>query len=182
MISEPKDPAQENQDASVAASGQAKLQAFPTQNHDAHIAVHLGYMQSQVAKLQPAVLLTLEKHIFEHIGLKAQVLATQQMQPQEQQNPDLIASKVAEIQAQLIIDYLQKNPPKPTEEPLVAIKKQELALRSQEQQTEALNEQQKLKQDQMKTQQQGSIARERIQSTEDIANMRAQIALERTRK
>ena len=139
-------------------------------------------MQSKVAKMQPAVLLTLEKHIFEHIGLKAQVLAAQQLQPQEQQNPDLVASKVAEIQSQLMLDYLQKNPPQPDQEPLVALKQQELALRAQEQQTDAFNEQQKLKQDQVKTQQQGSIARERIQSTEDIANMRARIALERTRK
>jgi hypothetical protein len=182
MVPAPKDPAQENQDASVAAAGQAKLQAYPTQNHDAHIAVHLAYMQSKVAKMQPAVLLTLEKHIFEHIGLKAQVLAAQQLQPQEQQNPDLVASKVAEVQSQLMVDYLQKNPPQPDQEPLVALKQQELALRAQEQQTDAFNEQQKLKQDQVKTQQQGSIARERIQSTEDIANMRAQIALERTRK
>jgi len=182
MVPAPRDPAQENQDASVAAAGQTKLQAYPTQNHDAHIAVHLAYMQSKVAKMQPAVLLTLEKHIFEHIGLKAQVLAAQQLQPQEQQNPDLVASKVAEIQSQLMLDYLQKNPPQPDQEPLVALKQQELALRAQEQQTDAFNEQQKLKQEQMKTQQQGSIARERIQSTEDIANMRAQIALERTRK
>ena len=109
-------------------------------------------------------------------------MAAQQLQPQEQQNPDLVASKVAEIQSQLMLDYLQRNPPQPDQEPLVALKQQELALRAQEQQTDAFNEQQKLKQEQMKTQQQGSIARERIQSTEDIANMRAQIALERTRK
>ena len=83
-------------------------------------------MQSKVAKMQPAVLLTLEKHIFEHIGLKAQVLAAQQLQPQEQQNPDLVASKVAEIQSQLMLDYLQRNPPQPDQEPLVALKQQDL--------------------------------------------------------
>ena len=79
----PKDPALENQEASKAATGQAKMQAFPQQDHDAHIAVHQAYMGSKVAQMQPAVLLTLEKHIFEHLGMKAMVIAQTQMQPQD---------------------------------------------------------------------------------------------------
>jgi hypothetical protein len=77
---EPKDPSTENQEAGKAAAGQGTMQAFPEQDHDAHIAVHLAYMNSKVAQMQPPVLLTLEKHIYEHIGLKARVQAMQNPQ------------------------------------------------------------------------------------------------------
>ena len=175
----PKDPALENQEASAAARGQKKLQAFPQQDHDAHIAVHQAYMNSKVAQLQPAVLLSLEKHIFEHIGLKAQVIAQTQMQPQDMQNPDMMAAKVAQIQAQLMAEYLQKNPPQQQTDPLVAIKQQEVDIRKQEAQQDAMADQAKLQLDAQKLQQQNAIQRERIDSAEDIAAMKVRLAQER---
>ena len=175
----PKDPALENQEASAAARGQMKLQAFPQQDHDAHIAVHQAYMNSKVAQLQPAVLLSLEKHIFEHIGLKAQVIAQSQMQPQDMQNPDMMAGKVAQIQAQLMAEYLQKNPPQQQTDPLVAIKQQEVDIRKQEAQQDAMADQAKLQLDAQKLQQQNAIQRERIDSAEDIAAMKVRLAQER---
>ena len=175
----PKDPALENQEASAAARGQMKLQAFPQQDHDAHIAVHQAYMNSKVAQLQPAVLLSLEKHIFEHIGLKAQVIAQSQMQPQDMQNPDMMAGKVAQIQAQVMAEYLQKNPPQQQTDPLVAIKQQEVDIRKQEAQQDAMADQAKLQLDAQKLQQQNAIQRERIDSAEDIAAMKVRLAQER---
>ena len=156
-----------------------KLQAFPQQDHDAHIAVHQAYMNSKVAQLQPAVLLSLEKHIFEHIGLKAQVIAQSQMQPQDMQNPDMMAAKVAQIQAQLMAEYLQKNPPQQQTDPLVAIKQQEVDIRKQEAQQDAMADQAKLQLDAQKLQQQNAIQRERIDSAEDIAAMKVRLAQER---
>ncbi len=76
----PMDPSTENQEASKAAAGQGKMQAFPQQDHDAHIAVHSAYMNSKVAQMQPPLLMTLEKHIYEHLGMKAMVMAQPQMQ------------------------------------------------------------------------------------------------------
>ena len=179
---QPMDPASENQFASQAAGGQGKMQAFPDQDHDAHIAVHLAYMQSRVAQMQPPILLTLEKHIYEHIGMKAQVVYQQQMasNPQmQQQPPEAQAAAIAQIQAQLMAEFQQQQPPQPQSDPLVEIKKQELALREREMQMDNQNDQQKLQLDAQARQENADIARERIASTEDIANMRAQIAIQR---
>jgi hypothetical protein len=174
----PMDPATENQMASSAAAGQGKLQAFPEQDHDAHIAVHTAYMQSRVAQMQPAVLMTLEKHIYEHLGLKAANLmqqdpSMQQLAPEEQQ------MVLARLQAQLIQEYQQQQPPAPPSDPLVQIKQQELALKQQDQAADQQLSQQKLQMDAQKQQQNYGVQQQRIQSTEDIAKMRAQIALQR---
>ena len=129
--------------------------------------------------MQPAVLLTLEKHIFEHLGMKAMVIAQTQMQPQDMQNPEVKDAKVAQIQAQLMAEYLQKNPPQPNTDPLVAIKQQEIDIRKQESQQDAMTDQAKLQLDAQKLQQQNAIQRERISSTEDIASMKVRLAQER---
>ena len=177
-VPQPMDPASENQFASQAAGGQGELTAFPEQDHDAHIAVHLGYMNSRVAQMQPPVLLTLEKHIYDHLGLKAQVLMAQDPQAQ-QQPPEVQAQILSRIQANLLSEFQQQNPPQPQQDPLVQIKEQELALRQQEQQADQALEQQRLQMDQIRHQENATIARERIGSTEDIAQMRAAIALRR---
>jgi len=178
----PENPSAENQKASEAAAGQGKLQAFPEQDHDAHISVHLGYMQSKVAQMQPPVQMVLEKHIYEHLGLKAMVLHEQQMQqdPNSQQMPPEEHEKmIAQIQAQLIAEFQQQQPPTPQEDPLVQVKQQELALREQEMQMDQQLDQQRLAQNAQRDMQNAQIARERINSQEDIAQMRARIALQR---
>ena len=173
----PKDPATENQEASKAAAGQGEMKAFPDQNHDAHIAVHSAFMNSKVAKMQPPVLLTLEKHIYEHLGMKAQTMA--QQDPQVAQQPDMLAQKVAELQAQLIAEFQKTQPPAEEEDPLVRIKEQELQLRQQEMVADQQTDQQKLALDKQKAQQTFALGQQRIDSTEDIAQMRARIALQR---
>ena len=76
-------------------------------------------------------------------------------------------------------EFQQQQPPQPQTDPLVEIKKQELALREREMQMDSQTDQQKLQLDAQARQENADIARERIASTEDIANMRAQIALQR---
>jgi hypothetical protein len=179
---QPIDPSTENQNASQAATGQGQLTAYPEQDHDAHIAVHLGYMQSQVAQLQPPVLMTLEKHIYQHIGMKAMVIAQQQLPPQQAQaqaqDPNMMAAKVAQIQAELVADFLRQNP-KQQGDPLVDIKQKELQLRAQKQADESMREEKELGFEKQRLAQQTAVARERIDSQEDIAAFRGQIARER---
>ena len=179
---EPMDPSTENQEASKAAAGQGKMQAFPQQDHDAHIAVHSAYMNSKIAQMQPPLLMTLEKHIYEHLGMKAQVMHDQQMaqDPQAgQQPPEEHDKMIAQIQAQLIAEYQKTQPPAEEEDPLVRIKEQELQLRQQEMVADQQNDQQKLALDQQRAQQNFQLGRDRIDSTEDIAQMRARIALQK---
>jgi hypothetical protein len=181
---QPKDPATENQEASAAAGGQGKLEAFPQQDHQAHIAVHLAYMNSRVAQMQPPVLMTLEKHIYEHLGLQARVIHDQQMaqNPQAQQlPPEQHEDMVAQIQGQLIAQFQQQNPASQQgdEDPLVAIKKQELDLRAQDQAADQQIDQEKLRLDQQRQAQNIALGRERIQSSEDIAALRMQQSAQR---
>jgi hypothetical protein len=179
----PHDPATENQEASEAAAGQLKLQAFPEQDHDAHIAVHAAYMKSLVAQMQPPVIMTLEKHIYEHIGLKAQMIATQQMPPEQaKQQPEAMANLIAQTQAQLIQQYLEANPPAPQQDPLVEIKKQEVALKEKDQAEDQQHQQAELQFDKQRLAEQSQVQRERIQSSEDMAMLRAQQSLQQSRQ
>ena len=158
------------------------MQAFPEQDHDAHISAHLAYMQSKVAQMQPPVLMTLEKHVYEHLGLKAIVIHDEQMQqdPNAQQgSPEDHEKMIAQIQAQLLTEFQKQQPPAPEQDPLVEVKKQELSLREQEMQMDNQIDQQRLAMDVERTDQTSQIARERIDSQEGIAQMRAQIALQR---
>jgi len=183
---QPMNPVQENGILQMALVGRQQLKAFPDQNHDAHISAHLNYMTSNVMRGNPAMMQVLQTHIFEHIGMKAQMMVQQEMQMQEGQGqiePSLLASRVAEVEAELQNAYLQQENEvlgALGKDPLVDLKKQELALRQQEQQQDAQQDQAENMLDQMKIDQQAQLARERISSTEDIANMRAQIALQRT--
>ena len=179
---QPLDPSMENQEASKAAAGQGQMKAFPDQDHDAHIAVHSAYMNSKIAQMQAPLLMTLEKHIYEHLGLKAQVQHDQQMaqEPQaQQQPPEEHAKMIAQIQAQLITEYQQAQPPAEEDDPLVRIKEQELQLRQQEMAADQESDQQKLALDQQRAQQTFQLGQDRIDSTEDIAQMRARIALQK---
>ena len=182
----PMNPVQENGIVQMALVGRQQLQAFPDQNHDAHISAHLNYMTSNVIRANPAMMQVLQTHIFQHIGMKAQMMVQQEMQVQQGQaqiDPALLASRVAEVEAELQNAYLQQENEvlgALGKDPLVDLKTQELALRQQEQQQDAQQDQAENMLDQMRIEQQAQLARERIASTEDIANMRAQIALQRT--
>ena len=70
-------------------------------------------------------------------------------------------------------------PPAEEEDPLVRIKEQELQLRQQEMVADQQSDQQKLALDQQRAQQNFQLGRDRIDSTEDIAQMRARIALQK---
>ena len=89
----PKDPALEH----IDALGGRQFQAFPGQDHRAHITAHLNFMATNIARNNPMVMASLEKNIFEHISLMAQeqvevefrdeLIQIQQMQVAMQQNP-----------------------------------------------------------------------------------------------
>ena len=182
-IPEPINPAQENQDASNAARGQGELKAFPEQDHAAHIKVHMAYMQSGVAQQQVEVLLTLEKHIYEHLGLQAEIMAQQQAQQMGIQTEEQLAALVAQIQAQLIEDYQSSLPQQDpaSDDPLIALKERELDLKEQDQKADQLYDAQRLQFEEEKNARNMEIQNRRISSQEDIAVMRNNTALERTR-
>ena len=183
----PMDPVVENGMLQMALAGKQVLKAFPDQNHDAHIQTHLAYMASIVVKSNAAAIQLLQTHIFEHISMKAQLLVQQEIMTLQQQGqmvpPEMAANRVAEVEAQLMGEYVQQEAQilgASQQDPLVDLKAQELMLRQQQQMQDAQQDQLELQLDQKRADQQAAIARERIASTEDIAAMRAQIAMQRS--
>ncbi len=198
----PMNPAKENQEA---MRGQ-RLQAFPTQNHTAHIEAHLAMLSTTPAQINANIALTFQGHIQEHIGMMAEGMATQEITdniaPEEQmmmqQNPQMIAqmqeqiqSRAAEIIGELTEKYAQTIAPSNSEDPLVTIRKQELALKGadierksdefdkkqqfdkEKERNQRLVDQQRIDISEEALDDKTRIAETRIQTTRDIAQLNA---------
>ena len=74
-------------------------------------------------------------------------------------------------------EYLEGN----QTDPLLELKKRDLDLQEAEINRRAMNDQERLKFDQEKTQEQEKIQREKIQSNEDISQLRANVNLSKQR-
>jgi hypothetical protein len=190
----PMNPAKENQEALRGA----RLQAFPEQNHQAHISAHLAMIATPIAQSNAAIVMTLQGHISEHIAMMSEIQAQQEItanippeqQMMMQQDPnamkqvqDQITSRAAEISSEISEQYAQSITPPPTEDPLVSIRKQELAIRGQEvaqkqQQFEVEQQFKKEKErndvllDQQRLDQQEEIANQNDQTKRDIASLK----------
>src|SRR5210317_32739 len=93
----PMDPALEH----ILAMSQKPFQAFPGQDHKAHIDAHLNFMRLNMVQNNPIVMASVQKNILEHISLMAQEqvqiefveelqelqMIQQQMQQMGAQNP-----------------------------------------------------------------------------------------------
>ena len=83
MAPAPKDPVQENMDALLGAP----LQAFPQQNHDAHIQAHMAFMQNPQVQQNPAAMAALQAHIQQHQALKYRLQVMEMLAQQGVQLP-----------------------------------------------------------------------------------------------
>ena len=130
-VDKPKDPVSEN---SQALDG-SPLKAFAGQQHDAHILNHLLFGLSPMISGMPQVAITMQKHIFEHIRLKAEEATEAELFTQYGTDPDsmvsalqreaMIAIKTAEYyqEAKKLQTELQGPP---GDDPLVKVKEQEI--------------------------------------------------------
>ena len=172
-----------------------QAQAFGQQNHDAHIASHIALLQTPPVQMNAQVQALIHSHIMQHLQMKADALGEQQMPPEIQQQfqqlqqqaqqvspaeaeqlvmqaGDLLAQFSAPIMAELISEYSKQVENPNDEDPLVAIRKQELALKGQEL---SMEQQQFLQEEKRKAQEaqiRARVDRERIGSQEDIADLR----------
>jgi len=188
------------ENSTLLMGGQA--QAFPQQNHDAHIASHASLLSLQPVQVNPQVQANIISHIMEHLQLKADAIAQQQMPPEamqqyqqlqqqaQQVSPveaqqlntqanDILAQFSAPIMTELMTQFTQQIGTPQEEDPLVTIRKQELALKGQQ-----LNQEQQqfvAKEEQRATEQtrQDTIDRERIGTMRDIAIMKDETTKDR---
>jgi hypothetical protein len=73
---EPLDPAKEN----ARALQMRLLTAFEFQDHDAHLAAHMAFMNSRMVQINPQVYALLQSHISDHVSFKAKAEVMQMMQ------------------------------------------------------------------------------------------------------
>ena len=114
---QPKDPALEHIDALAGTP----FQAFPGQDHRAHMTAHLSFMATNLARNAPMVMGALEKNCFEHISLMAQEqvevemknemqqlqMMGQQLQTVAQQNPQ--AAQQLQIQVRMLSEQIESR-------------------------------------------------------------------------
>jgi hypothetical protein len=177
-------------------------QAFPEQNHDAHISVHMSLLNTPPVQSNAAVQAMIHSHIMQHLQMKADGIALQQLPPelkqqydqmaaQLQQMPEkeqakmqaqmqqLVAQVSAPILAELVAEYTQKISAPTDEDPLVAIRRQELALKGQElaqENQQFIADQQRRRDEALREDQ---IDVQRIQTQQDIAEEKAEITRDR---
>ena len=194
---EPVDPAHEN--AGLLMGQPAK--AFPGQEHDAHIASHMSLYQTAIVQQNPQALASIQAHVYDHIALKAEEIVQQQMAQdpqmmqmqqqlmqvppeQQQQMQQQMMQQQQSQTAQVIAELTQQineqfAPPPPQEDPLVALRRQELDIKAGDLQRkqQEFGERQNL--DIMKIDQHDDLTKERIDSSEEIAVMKNETAQDR---
>jgi len=170
---EPKDPATEHADL---LDGNL-LKAYEGQDHDAHIQNHLIFGTNQMVLGNPPMAMKLQKHVLEHISLKAKeqtAFLVQQQQVPEDQTDNVIAKLEAQFMAEIKQMSAQlSGQGKP--DPVIQLKQQELQQDAQKDQIDAQVDQAKLQLDAEKLKQKTAIDQARIQKDYDIADKRAEV-------
>ena len=177
-------------------------QAFPEQNHDAHIAIHMSLLSTPPVQSNAAVQAIIHSHIMQHLQMKADNIALEQMPPEMRQQYDqmqaqlqqlpeqqqaqlqvqmqrLVSQISAPILAELVAEYSQKVSAPTDEDPLVAIRRQELALKGQElaqENQQFVADQQRRREESIREDQ---IDVQRIQTQQDIADEKADLTRDR---
>ena len=200
---QPKDPALEHIDALAGKP----FQAFPGQDHRAHITAHLNFMATNMARNNPVIMAALEKNCFEHISLMAQeqvevefrneIMQLQQMTQQMQQNPQLaqqmqmqarmITERIESRKAVLISEMMEEFMKEEKEitsqfdnDPIAKLRARELDLRAQENYRKEQEAKERLNLDKMKSMMNQMNQKEKLEQNEELANLRADTSIEKT--
>ena len=193
----PQDPATEN----AAMIGGKTPQAFPEQDHDAHISAHISLLELSILQQTPSVLAALFSHVLQHVNMKARMMVQMEMQAQQQQTamlsqmgamppmmqpqipPQQIEARVAQVETELLKEVMPlltyKGSGGEDQDPLVNIRMQELAIKQMEAQQKADLDQAKLELEALKMDQQAVADSARLELQEQIADERNDVNRER---
>ena len=164
----PRDPASENSDV---LNGM-KLKAFAGQQHDAHIAAHLMMGLSPLLQSQPMSAMELQKHILDHIRLKAEEDVEAELFQQYGTDPDRMVSAIQKegMVALKVAQYMQEMRNMQDqlsggggEDPLVALKQKEIDQRAAADQARIQIDNKRLGLDQQKLNETTQINRQKLQ-------------------
>jgi len=201
---QPMDPAMEN---AKALMGEL-LKAFPEQDHETHIDIHIMFMKSPLVATSPQVMGTFMSHIQEHVSMLAKKQAMDEVKEalsgakmmasvgavnsesvleyekrlqedlkDQQEVENLVVLYQQRIMAEVMARLMPENPNEP--DPLVAIRMQELQLRKQKQDQDAVNDAAKLELEMNKIEQRDRLDNARMDLQEEIADDRNEVNRER---
>jgi len=194
----PKDPSLEH----IDALGGKPFQAFPGQDHSAHVTAHLNFKSTNMVRNNPTVMAALQKNILEHISLMAQeqvqlefreqiqqlqVLSQQaaqnpQAQQQVQQITQTIEARKAVLIAEMTEDFMKEEKKITSQfdhDPLLKLKSREVDLRAMENERKQQEMSKKLEIDQAKLVQNRDITDDKLEQDEELAELRADTSIEK---
>jgi hypothetical protein len=192
----PMDPSLEH----INALAGKPFQAFPGQDHRAHITAHLNFMSTNIVRNNPAVMAAIQKNILEHISLMAQeqvqlefreqmqqmMMMQQQaaMNPQIQQQLQALTNQVEARKAVLIAEMTEEFMKEEKQitsqfdsDPLLKLKSREVDLRAMENERKKDNDEAQIDLARARLMQQGEIAEDKMEQNEDLAKLRAGVSL-----
>lgn len=183
---QPTDPATENGNALKGMP----LQAFPEQDHEAHVRAHIPFLSNPASQANPQGYLMLHAHVQDHIGMmardqvtaffqKAAEVAQMEGQPVPQINPEAVEAAIAQQTGEILNELLPSLTPQTPEDPLVEIRKKELENDTAELQRKAMSDQMNFQVDSAKIQQAYELAQQRQQLQENIADDRNDVNIYR---
>ena len=200
---QPMDPSMEH----IQALAGKQFQAFPGQDHKAHIDAHLNYMSLNMVRNNPIVMASIQKNILEHISLMSQeqvqmefvqeLREIQALQQQIAQNPIMmqqnpaIAQRIQQITTQIearkaqLIAEMQKDfseeenkiTSQLDSDPLLKLKSREVDLRAMENERKREENETRLNLDAMKAMMNQQNQEEKLEQNEDLAKLRAGVSL-----
>jgi len=192
----PKDPSLEH----IDALGGKPFQAFPGQDHRAHITAHLNFMSTNMVRNNPMVMAAIQKNILEHISIMAQeqvqlefneqfqqmmmMQQQAQMNPQIQQQLQQITQQIEARKAVLISEMTEEfmNEEKKItsqfdSDPLLKLKSREVDLRAMENERKKEEMEKKVELERAKLVQSREIAEDKMDQNEDLAELRAETSI-----
>jgi len=192
----PMDPSMEH----INALGGKPFQAFPGQDHRAHITAHLNFMSTNMVRNNPSVMAAIQKNILEHISLMAQeqvqlefreqmqqmmqlqqLAATDQMAAQQlQQATNAIEARKSVLIAEMTEEFMKEEKKITSQfdsDPLLKLKSREVDLRAMENERKKDYDEAQIDIAKARLVQQGDIAEDKMEQNEDLAKLRAGVSL-----
>jgi hypothetical protein len=198
-----KNPALEHIDAMAGKP----FQAFTGQDHQAHIAAHIAFMATSMAKNNPMITSALEKNIFEHIALMADEQVQMEMRdklvklqelnqlmqnPQTAENPEIqneftriqleIEARKAVLIAEMMEDFLQEEKKVSGDfgnDPIAKLRARELDLKAQDNMRKEKEDEARINLDRAKMMQNKELTEDKLDQNEDLAKLRAVTSIEK---
>ena len=193
---QPMDPSMEH----INALSGKPFQAFPGQDHRAHITAHLSFMSTNMVRNNPAIMAAIQKNILEHISLMAQeqvqlefreqMMQTQVLQQQAATNPQaaqMLQQMVQEIEARKAVlvaemteDFMKEEKKITSQfdsDPLLKLKSREVDLRAMENERKKDNDEAQVELARARLMQAKDNFEDKLEQNDELAKLRAGVSL-----